>query len=226
VLAAHAGTVKFAGRLGNDELVVILNHGEGWGTPYGHLGAREVEDGEQVAKGHKIGDIGASGFAAGCHLHFAVKSGLPDGWGKLDFIPNPLGGRGDKTGRWENPWARLEQNDGVDPDEQKEVPAVPTRPRTSRVRSPRIRNSVGDVNVRAAPKTGATIIRKIPAGNAETWVVTCWEKGELTSGSDRWLCRWANGLVPTGTGCDAGGLRGRPREPTFAPSATWRSIAS
>lgn len=194
VLAAQSGKVKFAGELGNGELVVILNHGQGWGTSYGHLAAAQVADGDPVTKGQKIGDVGASGFANGCHLHFAVKSGLPDGWGRLDFIPNQFGGRGDKTGRWEDPWARLEQNaGGADPDEQQEDPDVPIPSAYIPGQVATIRNIAGDVNVRAAPKTGAAIIRGIPAGSAETWVVTCWEKGELKSGSDQWLCRWANG---------------------------------
>lgn len=192
VLAAQAGKVKFVGELGNGERLVILNHGNGWGTSYGHLAACVVMDGEKVTLGQKIGDIGATGNANGCHLHFAVKSGLPDGWRRLDFIPDPFGGRGDKTGRWEDPWALLKQNvqSAVVSKEVRDVPTpftyIPGQVAT-------IRNNTGDVNVRAAPNTGAAIIRKIPAGIAETWVVTCWEKGELTSASDQWLVRWANG---------------------------------
>jgi hypothetical protein len=192
VLAAHAGKVKFVGELGNGELVVILNHGAGWGTSYGHLSAKQVADGDEVTKGQKIGDIGSSGFAHGCHLQFAVKSGLPDGWGKADFIPNAFGGRGDKTGRWEDPWALLEQNAGAANSAAKEVPDVPIPSEYIPGQVATIRNNA-EVNVRAAPKTAATVIRKIPAGNVETWIVTCWEKGELTSGSDRWLARWASG---------------------------------
>lgn len=192
VIAAQDGKVKFVGELGNGELLVILNHFNGWGTSYGHLAANVVMDGETVTKGQKIGDIGATGNANGCHLHFAVKSGLPDGWGRLDFIPDPFGGRGDRTGRWEDPWALLEQNvHSSSPALPKEVPNVPTPSKYIPGQVATIRNNSGDVNVRAAPNTGATIIRKLPAGTAETWLVTCWEKGELTSGSDQWLVRWA-----------------------------------
>lgn len=194
VVAAQSGTVKFAAELGNGELVVVLNHGQGWGTSYGHLRAIQVGDGDKVTKGQKIGEIGSSGFADGCHLHFAVKSGLPDGWGKLDFIPNKFGGRGDKTGSWEDSWARLEQNAAhVGPAAPKEGLAMPTPSAYIPGHVATVRNSAGDINVRAAPNTGAAIIRKVAAGAAETWIVTCWEKGELTATSDQWLCRWASG---------------------------------
>jgi len=192
VIAAQDGKVKFVGEFANGERVVILNHFNGWGSSYDHLAAYVVMDGETVTKGQKIGDVGATGFAFGCHLHFAVKSGLPAGWGKLDFVPDAFGGRGDRTGRWEDPWALLEQNihtGGVAA--PKEVPNVPNPSTYIPGFVATIRNNTGDVNVRAAPNTGATIIRQIPAGTAETWVVTCWEKGELTSGSDQWLARWA-----------------------------------
>ena len=117
LLAPNRATVKFAGKLGNGEIVVVLNHGDGWGSSVGHLRARAVRDGEKVKRGQKIGEVGDSGFANGCHTHFAVKSKLPARWGLLDFIPNPYGGRGDSKGRgvWEDPWPLLEQNVTVHP---------------------------------------------------------------------------------------------------------------
>lgn len=114
VLAAAAGRVSYAGRLGNGELVVIVRHAGGWGTSYGHLADREVTRGERVDRGQKIGDVGSSGYAAGCHLHFAMKSGLAT-FAAIDFIPNPYGGRGDTTGRWRDPWPQLTQNVTVHP---------------------------------------------------------------------------------------------------------------
>ena len=134
IFAPRAGRVKFAGKLSNDEKVVVLNHSRGWGSSYGHLSDIAVQDGADVRAGQRIGAIGDSGNAFGCHLHFAVKSGLPQGWGLLDFIPDPFGGRGDSTGKWRNPWPLLVQN-------------VTIRPRTD----------LFDIRIRTAPDLGDTV---------------------------------------------------------------------
>lgn len=134
VFAPRAGRVKFAGKLNNGEKVVVLNHQHGWGSSYGHLNAIEVADGDKVEVGQKIGEIGDTGGAFGCHLHFAVKSGLPKGWGLLDFIPDPFGGRGDSTGKWRNPWLLFVQNVTIHP-----------------------RSNVFDVRIRTAPELGDTV---------------------------------------------------------------------
>ena len=145
VFAAHAGKVRFAGELGNGEKVVIVNHSRGWGTSYGHLNGIAVDDGAEVVVGTKIGRIGDTGGARGCHLHFAVKSGLPKGWTRLDFIPNPLGGTGDTTGRWRNPWPLLMQN-------------VTVHPRTD----------VFDLRIRSAPDLGDSVFAiTLPDGTIE-----------------------------------------------------------
>jgi murein DD-endopeptidase MepM/ murein hydrolase activator NlpD len=110
VIAARGGTVRYSGKLSNGEQMVILNHGGGWGSSYSHLAVRAVSATQGVVAGTRLGSVGDTGFANGCHLHFAVKSGLPTGWTRADFIPNAFGGRGDSTGKWENPWPLLEQN--------------------------------------------------------------------------------------------------------------------
>jgi murein DD-endopeptidase MepM/ murein hydrolase activator NlpD len=52
---------------------VIINHGAGIQTWYWHMQARViVREGQTVAQGQLIGYEGATGFATGCHLHFAV----------------------------------------------------------------------------------------------------------------------------------------------------------
>lgn len=118
VFAAHAGRVRFADEVPvagphKPEKVVVLNHGDGWGTSYGHLSSIAVEDKQRVVLGQKIGTIGDTGNANGCHLHFAVKSGLPSGWTRHDFFP--FSGDQPGRGRWRNPWPLLMQNVTIHP---------------------------------------------------------------------------------------------------------------
>ncbi len=72
--ASETGVVVFAGwhRDGYGELI-ILDHGDGWTTYYGHLSARFVGCGDQVGKGQLIGQMGMSGNATGIHLHFEIR---------------------------------------------------------------------------------------------------------------------------------------------------------
>lgn len=72
VPAANNGTVVFAGDLGIYGQCVIIDHGLGLQTLYGHLSRMAVKAGDKVEKGHIIGNTGASGMAAGDHLHFGV----------------------------------------------------------------------------------------------------------------------------------------------------------
>lgn len=118
VFAAHAGRVKFAGKVAvagaaTPEKLVVLNHFNGWGSSYGHLNTIEVEDEQRVKVGQLIGTIGRTGNADACHLHYAIKSGLPSGWSRRDFFP----GDGDRPGRgrWRNPWFLLMQNVTIHP---------------------------------------------------------------------------------------------------------------
>ena len=79
VLAADAGTVVLAGwpdnyGYGNR---VIIDHGNGYRTLYGHLSRIYVISGQTVARGAAIGKMGSSGRSTGIHLHFEViKSGV------------------------------------------------------------------------------------------------------------------------------------------------------
>ncbi len=78
VPAANRGIVIFAGPVGIYGNVVILDHGLGLMTLYAHLSRWTVRKGQEVKKGQVIGYTGATGFAGGDHLHFAVMlSGYP-----------------------------------------------------------------------------------------------------------------------------------------------------
>jgi murein DD-endopeptidase MepM/ murein hydrolase activator NlpD len=75
ITAAAAGRVVFAGELGIYGNCVILDHGLGVGSLYGHLSSIEAEVGKSVERGAKLGRSGETGLAGGDHLHFAVLVG-------------------------------------------------------------------------------------------------------------------------------------------------------
>jgi murein DD-endopeptidase MepM/ murein hydrolase activator NlpD len=74
VLAARTGAVVFRGDRGFEKLgkVVLLDHGSGTFTLYGHLGAVEAEEGTLVRQGETIGRVGATGAATSPRLHFRI----------------------------------------------------------------------------------------------------------------------------------------------------------
>ena len=75
VVAAGAGTVVLAEELYYSGNVVIVDHGGGLFTLYGHLSAIAVEEGQRVARGEKVGAAGATGRVTGPHLHWGAKIG-------------------------------------------------------------------------------------------------------------------------------------------------------
>ena len=72
VLAAAAGRVIYAEDLGIYGNCVILDHGIGLQTLYGHLSQIEVKVGDSISRGQQIARTGATGLAGGDHLHFDV----------------------------------------------------------------------------------------------------------------------------------------------------------
>ncbi|HEB75132.1 MAG TPA: M23 family metallopeptidase [Nitrospirae bacterium] len=70
--AANSGVVKFAGDLGIYGNAVIIDHGLGLMSLYGHLSEILVEEGQEVKKGELIARTGSSGLAGGDHLHFGI----------------------------------------------------------------------------------------------------------------------------------------------------------
>ncbi|MCH2169398.1 M23 family metallopeptidase [Myxococcota bacterium] len=73
--AANAGRVVYAGDLGIYGQCVIVDHGLGVASLYGHLSRLDVQVGDEVDKGSTLGLSGATGLAGGDHLHFAVLVG-------------------------------------------------------------------------------------------------------------------------------------------------------
>jgi murein DD-endopeptidase MepM/ murein hydrolase activator NlpD len=72
IKATGDGKVAFAGWKGGYGRVVILTHGQGIQTLYGHMSgfARNIRAGTRVSQGQVIGYVGASGLATGPHLHY------------------------------------------------------------------------------------------------------------------------------------------------------------
>jgi hypothetical protein len=76
--AANHGQVVYADDLGIYGLTVIIDHGLGLQTLYGHMSAIQVQVGDEIRRGQIIGRTGATGMAGGDHLHFDVLlAGLP-----------------------------------------------------------------------------------------------------------------------------------------------------
>ena len=72
VPAGNTGRVVFAGPLGIYGNTVILDHGLGLFSLYGHLSEIAVSAGARVQRGDVIGKTGDTGLAGGDHLHFSV----------------------------------------------------------------------------------------------------------------------------------------------------------
>jgi murein DD-endopeptidase MepM/ murein hydrolase activator NlpD len=72
VVAANAGTVLNASWLGIYGNCVIIDHGMGVASLYGHLSSFDVNAGDTVTKGQTIARSGMTGLAGGDHLHFTM----------------------------------------------------------------------------------------------------------------------------------------------------------
>jgi murein DD-endopeptidase MepM/ murein hydrolase activator NlpD len=79
VTAPADGTVIFAGLEGGYGNVLVIDHGYGVKTRYGHLSKVEVHPGDRVHRGELIGAVGNTGRSTGPHLHYEVRvNGLPE----------------------------------------------------------------------------------------------------------------------------------------------------
>jgi murein DD-endopeptidase MepM/ murein hydrolase activator NlpD len=73
VTAAAGGTVIMAQWYGGYGNYILIDHGGGYSTGYGHLSAIYVSTGQTVQRGQAIGAVGSTGQSTGPHLHFEVR---------------------------------------------------------------------------------------------------------------------------------------------------------
>lgn len=75
VRASNSGEVVLVDDLFFAGKTVLIDHGQGLYTMYFHLSEIRVSKGKRVAKGERIGSVGATGRATGPHLHWGVRLG-------------------------------------------------------------------------------------------------------------------------------------------------------
>lgn len=87
IKAPSGGKIVFAGRSGGYGNTIVIQHGYGIATLYGHLSQVVVKQGEMVKRGDYIANVGTSGYSTGPHLHYEVSvDGIPSD--PLSFIIN------------------------------------------------------------------------------------------------------------------------------------------
>ena len=78
IVAPAKGIITYAGRRGGYGRMIVIDHGHGIETRYGHMNKLFKQEGDIVKRGDIIGTIGNSGRSTGPHLHYEVRlNGVP-----------------------------------------------------------------------------------------------------------------------------------------------------
>jgi len=88
VSAVADGTVTYAGWKGGNGRLIVLRHGAGYESTYGHLSrfAKSMRSGRRVSQGDVIGYVGSTGLSSGPHLDFRLKlNGKPLNFLKIKY---------------------------------------------------------------------------------------------------------------------------------------------
>lgn len=72
ILAVDSGTVSYSGWNGGFGNCVMVDHGNGMVSLYGHMSAIYVSYGQTVAQGESVGAVGTTGTSTGNHLHLSI----------------------------------------------------------------------------------------------------------------------------------------------------------
>lgn len=73
VVAAATGKVIFVGWQNGYGQLVVIDHGGGLTTRYGHLSQSEITEGQTVERSQLIGRVGSTGRSTGPHLHYEIR---------------------------------------------------------------------------------------------------------------------------------------------------------
>jgi murein DD-endopeptidase MepM/ murein hydrolase activator NlpD len=89
VFAAGAGTIAFAGEQGSYGSIVVINHRNGIQTRYAQLSKLTVKQGQKIAAGALIGNVGQTGKPSSTtpHLHYEIRINVKQGWAAQDPTP-------------------------------------------------------------------------------------------------------------------------------------------
>jgi murein DD-endopeptidase MepM/ murein hydrolase activator NlpD len=78
VRAPAPGLVVFSGYKEGYGKVIVVNHGYGISTVFGHMSKLFLNQGTRIKRGETIGEVGSTGHATGPHLHYEIrKNGIP-----------------------------------------------------------------------------------------------------------------------------------------------------
>ena len=169
VEAANSGNVAFAGDLGIYGNTVIIDHGLGLFTLYGHLSSIDIKAGDSVAKRQVLGKTGETGLAAGDHLHFGIYldgvAVLPVEWWDQKWIddnvkPKLEGRSGQEIAEAQQPGRERGKVAGNDGANRSARLTRPTRSSNVLGREPDRRKSYGCSRPRAACLTSGEEKRK------------------------------------------------------------------
>lgn len=72
IVAAEAGTVTYAAWMNGYGYTIIIDHGSGLTTLYGHNSSLVVSKGQKVSRGQQVAKCGSTGWSTGNHCHFTV----------------------------------------------------------------------------------------------------------------------------------------------------------
>jgi len=85
---SDSGVVVYAGWNNSGYgYVIVIDHGNGWQTLYGHLSGLKVGCGDPAFQGQQIGNLGCTGNCTGPHLHFEMLSDIYGHVNPLNFLP-------------------------------------------------------------------------------------------------------------------------------------------